>query len=237
MTAPTLVLPGGPSHRDDPRAWTIPPTTPDVHAWREQQHTKRGGIVAAMRLRNAEKFALEQAHRAAREEAPKRHAPARTIVRTADRDHAEWRRMYEAGMSTGEIAEKTGRPRTTIRDGIKAAGGTMRTPRHIYQPTVLDEAALVSEYQAGATLRDLAARHHAHNVRIRDVLIAHGVHIRTHADIVNPNANPVWRDPEFVARVNDLLDGGMAQKVVAREVGVSPQQVCRHVARRKAGKA
>lgn len=23
MTAPTLVLPGGPAHRDDPRAWTI----------------------------------------------------------------------------------------------------------------------------------------------------------------------------------------------------------------------
>ena len=77
MTANTLVLPGGPAHRDDPATWTIPTTTPDVHAWRETQHARRGGLIAAMRLRNAEKFALEQAHRAAQEKAATPPAPRR----------------------------------------------------------------------------------------------------------------------------------------------------------------
>lgn len=240
MTAPTIILPGGPAHQDDPRAWTIPPTTPDVHAWREHQHAKRGGFVASMRLKQAEKFALEQAHRVDRgeEPRPKRARTPRPATTVGSRgEHQEWRRMYESGMSTAEVADKVGRPRTTVRDGIKAAGGTMRTPRHVYQPTPLDPVTIAAEYAAGTSLRDLAARHHAHSLRIREAIISQGVRIRTREDTIAPNANPSWRDPEFTARVDRLLASGITQKAVAREVGVSHQQVCRHIARKKAGKA
>lgn len=63
-------------------------------------------------------------------------------------------------------------------------------------------------------------------------LILAGVHIR---DIGHTRlANPQWRDLAFVARVNSILDGGATQAATARAVGVSTQQVQRHVARRKA---
>lgn len=183
MTAPTLVLPGGPAHQDDPRTWTIPLTTPDVHAWREQQHAKRGGLIAAMRLRNAEKFALEQAHRAAQEKAAPAKPKRPHVVRTDTKGHhARWRRMYESGMSTPQIAAAENVPQSTVVSGIKAAGGTTR-PRSGRKPTPLDVAAVVAGYQSGAGLRALATRHHTTDQHIRAALVTAGVRIRTAGEI------------------------------------------------------
>lgn len=236
MTAPTLVLPGGPAHRDDPRAWTIPPTTPDVHAWREQQHARRGGLIASMRLRNAEKFALEAARKAEQEKAatpaPK---PARRYTerpRPAADKHERWRRMYEQGLTSQQIADLDGVPSTSVLSGLRAAGATLRTG-HRYHANPLDAAAAVAEYQAGASIASLARRYRVHPQRIRAALADAGITKRPHGGQLADH----WTDPAFVARVNDLLDGGMSQAAVAREVGVHQRQVQRHAVRRRKGEA
>lgn len=184
----TTVLPGGPCHPDDPAAWTIPPTVADVDAWREQQQAKRGGFVASMRLRNAEKFALEAAHRAAQERAEPRPKPTprpatkRTTTprnRPAAAKHAEWRRLYESGLNSREIAERYGASRKTVLAGLRAVGTPMRAHTGgIAHP--LDTEAIIAEYKAGGSLQDLANRHHCHQRRIRDVITSAGVSIRPH---------------------------------------------------------
>jgi hypothetical protein len=42
----------------------------------------------------------------------------------------------------------------------------------------LDEPRLVAEYQRGASLRDLEAKHHTSRKRVKEVLVRHGLTIR-----------------------------------------------------------
>lgn len=161
----------------------------------------------------------------------KRPTPTRTADPAAKDKHTRWRAMYEAGMSTTRIAQTEGVPQSTVVSGIHSAGGTTRR-REGRTPNPINVAAAVAEYEAGDSLRTLARRHRTTDDRIRSTLILAGVHIR---DIGHTRlANPQWRDPAFVARVNSILDGGGSQAATARAVGVSAQQVQRHVARRKA---
>ena len=162
-----------------------------------------------------------------------RPAPTRTADPAAKDKHARWRAMYEAGMSTTRIAQAEGVPQSTVVSGVHAAGGTTRR-REGRTPNPIDVPTVVAEYQAGASLRTLAKRHHTTDDRIRSTLILAGTPIREtgHTRL----ANPQWRDPAFVAHVNTILDGGATQAATARAVGVSIQQIQRHVARRKSNR-
>lgn len=160
----------------------------------------------------------------------KRPTPTRTADPAAKDKHTRWRAMYEAGMTTPQIASAEGVPQSTVVSGIHSAGGTTRR-REGRTPNPINVAAAVAEYEAGDSLRTLARRHRTTDDRIRSTLILAGVRIRETGQTC---LNQQWRDPEFVARVNTLLDGGATQAATARAVGVSAQQVQRHVARRKA---
>jgi Mor family transcriptional regulator len=84
---------------------------------------------------------------------------------------------YEAGATVEELAERHGCSVTTVRAVLEEQGVTLR-PRGPRSPLEGREASLAADYEAGATIRELASRYGANQRTIRKVLSECGVTMR-----------------------------------------------------------
>jgi predicted transcriptional regulator len=84
---------------------------------------------------------------------------------------------YEAGATVEELAELHGCSVITVRMVLDGEGVTLRA-RGPRSPLEGREAELAADYEAGATVRDLAERYGANQRTIRKVLAEWGVTMR-----------------------------------------------------------
>jgi hypothetical protein len=108
---------------------------------------------------------------------PPRRAHARAIPpATASAVAAD----YQAGHAVADIRDRHHVSEATIHRIARKAGLTMRTGGRSSRPArPVDEPAAVAAYQAGATPPQIAATYGVQAKRIRRILHAHGIPLRT----------------------------------------------------------
>lgn len=109
-------------------------------------------------------------------------APGRPRLQWTQAQLTEMRNAYAAGSSTRALAAHFGVSHDTIRRQLKEAGIALR-PRGAgpAQPVPVDQLhAMIDEYRAGDTINMLAVRHRFGTRRVRELLAAAGVDIRSH---------------------------------------------------------
>ncbi|MCU1487492.1 MAG: hypothetical protein JWN67_4238 [Actinomycetia bacterium] len=92
-------------------------------------------------------------------------------------NEAELVDAYVAGATVEELAERHDCSVTTIRSVLGEAGASLRA-RGPRSPLEGRAAELSTDYEAGATVRDLAERYGANQRTIRKVLAERGVAMR-----------------------------------------------------------
>lgn len=130
---------------------------------------------------------------------------------------------YRRGESVDEIAAATGLPRTGIYTALRSEGVSLRPS---ISTEVLDAAApdLITKYQEGRTLANLAEEYGCSEGGVRNALLRHGVVLRT------PTRQEITFTPGEQARILQLRRTGMPSLAIAREMGYGERTVARFLA-------
>lgn len=94
---------------------------------------------------------------------------------------------YNTGQTLDQVAATHHVDVKVIRRNFRENGITIRPPAHLQPPrelTAHDLADITTLYENGASIAELAARHHVRGTQIRDVLVAHHITIRNRSDAV-----------------------------------------------------
>ena len=126
-------------------------------------------------------------------------------------DEEAIRRDYEGGLTCAEVGAKHGVDAMTIHRRLRRIGAAIRTkgPRRPLRPKA-DVGAMVEDYNAGMTLRQVAAKHGQTNYTVASLLRERGVAIRPVAYYHTRH------DVDAAAMVEEYLSGLSMDEVAAK---------------------
>lgn len=130
----------------------------------------------------------------------------------------EWKRLYEEGLSIGDIAQVSGFGKTSIRKHLNKLGVTMR--KTIVTPEMVEE--WVSAFQQGISVRDIAKKSGIGDETIRTHLKKRGIKMRKKGgqSRVTPEMEEQWAD---------LYRNGLTIAQIAENCGISASVVSVHL--------
>lgn len=148
---------------------------------------------------------------------------SRTSWYNTPEQRAQVVRAYVEGGSVHHLA-KTLRCRTTVISEILASENVPLHPGGRLHPrfSPAEEKTAAAEYQAGASLNDLAARYSVSTTTVANVMRRQGVRLR------DPGSVEFWT-PEKIDLMLSLRSSGMSERAIGERLGVTQAAINRRL--------